>query len=44
VETAVILPDGSPMHVRCGSAEFVDGMAAEELLSAADTALITAKG
>lgn len=44
VETAVILPDGSPMHVRCGSAEFEDGMDAEDLLNAADTALIAAKG
>jgi diguanylate cyclase (GGDEF)-like protein len=44
VETAVILPDGSPMHVRCGSAEFEEGMGAEDLLYAADTALIAAKG
>ena len=32
------------MHVRCGSAEFEDGMGAEDLLNAADTALIAAKG
>jgi diguanylate cyclase (GGDEF)-like protein len=44
VETGVILPDGSPMHVRCGSAEFEDGMGAEDLLNSADTALIAAKG
>jgi hypothetical protein len=32
------------MHVRCGSAEFEDGMGTEDLLNTADTALIAAKG
>jgi diguanylate cyclase (GGDEF)-like protein len=43
VEAAVVLPTGEPLRVRCGSAEFEDGMGAEALLNAADAALIAAK-
>jgi diguanylate cyclase (GGDEF)-like protein len=43
VESGVALPSGSPLHVRCGSAQFEDGMDAEGLLNAADAALIAAK-
>jgi diguanylate cyclase (GGDEF)-like protein len=43
VETGVALPSGSPLRVRCGSAEFEEGMDAEDLLTAADAALIAAK-
>ena len=43
VEAAVLLPSGEPLRVRCGSAEFADGMDAETLLNAADAALIAAK-
>jgi diguanylate cyclase (GGDEF)-like protein len=44
VEAAVVLPTGEPLGVRCGSAEFEDGMDAVTLLNAADAALIAAKG
>ena len=44
VEAAVVLPDGVPRGVRCGSAEYEDGMDANALLNAADVALIAAKG
>ena len=44
VQAAVVLPDGIPLGVRCGSAEYEDGMDANALLNAADVALIAAKG
>jgi diguanylate cyclase (GGDEF)-like protein len=44
VESGVALPSGSPLRVRCGSAQFEEGMSAEDLLNAADAALIAAKG
>lgn len=44
VESGVALPSGVPLHVRCGSAEFAEGMDAESLLNAADAALIAVKG
>jgi diguanylate cyclase (GGDEF)-like protein len=44
VESGVALPSGLPLRVRCGSAQFEDGMNAEDLLNAADAALIAAKG
>ena len=44
VESGVALPSGSPLRVRCGSAQFQEGMDAEDLLNAADAALIAAKG
>ncbi len=44
VESGVALPSGSALRVRCGSAQFEDGMDAEDLLHAADAALIAAKG
>jgi diguanylate cyclase (GGDEF)-like protein len=44
VESGVALPSGEPLSVRCGAAEFDEGMDAETLLNAADTALIAAKG
>jgi diguanylate cyclase (GGDEF)-like protein len=43
VQSGVALPSGSPLHVRCGSAQFEEGMDAEGLLNAADSALIAAK-
>ena len=43
VESGVALPPGSPLRVRCGSAQFEEGMDAENLLNAADAALIAAK-
>jgi diguanylate cyclase (GGDEF)-like protein len=44
VESGVALPSGEPLRVRCGSAQFEEGMEAEDLLNAADAALIAAKG
>jgi diguanylate cyclase (GGDEF)-like protein len=44
VEGAVTLPDGVALQVRCGSAEFRDGMDALALLNAADAALLAARG
>ncbi len=44
VGSAAVLPRGEPLGVRCGCAEFEDGMDAEDLLNAADAALIAAKG
>jgi diguanylate cyclase (GGDEF)-like protein len=43
VESGVVLPSGEALGVRCGSAEFEEGMSAEGLLRAADAALIAAK-
>jgi diguanylate cyclase (GGDEF)-like protein len=44
VESGVALPSGEPLRVRCGSAQFEEGMDPQTLVNAADAALIAAKG
>jgi diguanylate cyclase (GGDEF)-like protein len=43
VRRSVVLSDGEPLQLRFGAAEFEEGMDAEELLAAADLALMSAR-